>query len=95
MRKIKLSTRVTAKDVRPGQTPNQLPALVITFYDKDRDEIRRDGVGPWRGSFPWQTQSKEIEVPRQTREAIVHVGLFGAVGEVSFDEVTLERVDEE
>ncbi len=95
VRKIKMSTRVTAKDVRPGPAPNVLPALVITFYDKDRDEIRRDGVGPWRGSFPWQTQSKVIEVPRQTREAIVHVGLFGAVGEISFDEVTLERVDEE
>lgn len=95
VKKIKMSVRVAASNVQPGQYPHQLPGFAIAFYDKDRDTIKTDGVGPWRGSFAWQTQSKIIDVPSQAREAIVRIGLFGAVGEISFDEVTLERVDEE
>lgn len=95
VRKIKMSVRVAANNVRPGQSPNQLPGFGIAFYDKDRDVVKTDGVGPWHGTFSWRTQSKIIEVPRQAREAIVRIGLFGAVGEISFDEVTLERVEEE
>ena len=95
VKKIKMSVRVTANNVRPGQALHQLPGFGIAFYDKDRDTIKTDGVGPWRGTFPWQTQSKIIDVPPQAREAIVRIGLFGAVGEISFDEVTIERVDEE
>ncbi len=94
VKKIKLSTRVTATNLRPGQAPAQLPFFTITFYDKDREEVRTDGLGPWRGTFSWQTQSKVIDVPRQAREAIVRIGLLGAVGELSFDEIALERVDE-
>lgn len=95
VKKIKMSARVSANGVRAGQAPHQLPGFGITFYDKDRDTIKTDGVGPWHGTFSWQTQSKIIEVPPQTREAIVRIGLFGAVGEISYDEVTLERVDDE
>lgn len=93
VRRLKLSARIAAEGVRPGQAANQLPLFAITFYDKDRGEIRTDGIGPWRGTFPWQTQSKIVDVPRQAREAIVRIGLLGAVGEISFDEVTLERVE--
>jgi protein-L-isoaspartate(D-aspartate) O-methyltransferase len=95
VRKIKMSVRVAANNVRPGQYPNELPGFGIIFYDKDRDVIKTDGVGPWYGTFSWRTQSKIIEVPRQAREAIVRIGLFGATGEISYDEVTLERVEEE
>ena len=94
VKKIEMSVRVAATDIRPGQAAHQLPGFGITFYDKDRDMIKADGVGPWRGSFPWQKQSKVIEVPPQTREAIVRIGLFGAVGEIFFDEVRLQRIDE-
>ncbi len=105
VKKIKMSVRVAANGVRPGQAARQLPGFGITFYDKNRDmvefydengdKVTSDGVGPWRGSFPWQTQSKTIDVPPQAREAIVRIGLFGAVGEISYDEVTIERVEEE
>ena len=95
VKKIEMSVRVAATDVRPGQAPHQLPGFGITFYDKDRDMIKSDGVGPWRGSFPWQKQSKIIEVPPQTREAIVRIGLFGAVGQISVDEVKLQRIEDE
>jgi protein-L-isoaspartate(D-aspartate) O-methyltransferase len=95
VKRIKMSARVTARNVRPGQQPNHLPGFAIVFYDKDRDTLKVDGVGPWRGSFPWQTQSKIVEVPPQAREAIVRIGLFGATGEISYDQVTLERIDDE
>lgn len=90
-----MSLRLYAKGVRPGQNQQQLPGFLITFYNSERDMIPpHKSLGPWRGTFPWQTQSKVIDVPPQAREAIVRIGLFGAVGETGFDEVMLQRIDE-
>lgn len=93
VKQIKMSVRVSASNVRPGQSAQELPGFLITFYDKDRDTIKTDGIGPWFGSFPWQTRSQVIDVPPQAREAIVRIGLLGAIGEISFDDVRLERVE--
>ncbi|MDD4270203.1 MAG: protein-L-isoaspartate(D-aspartate) O-methyltransferase [Pirellulaceae bacterium] len=95
VKRIRMSLRLYAKGVRPGQNQQQLPGFLITFYNSERDMIPpHKSLGPWRGTFPWQTQSKVIDVPPQAREAIVRIGLFGAVGETGFDEVMLQRVDE-
>ncbi|MHB8897979.1 MAG: protein-L-isoaspartate(D-aspartate) O-methyltransferase [Thermoguttaceae bacterium] len=94
VRKVKLSMRVAAKDVQPTPGPIQPAVLTITFYDKDRGEIRTETMGPWRGTFAWQTQSKVIEMPRHAREAIIRIGLMGCVGEIAFDEISLERLEE-
>ena len=58
--------------------------------------VARDGrivgegtLGPWRGSFAWKKTSTRIRVPPQAREAILRIGLLGATGEVSVDEVSL------
>ena len=51
--------------------------------------IGRDFIGPWRGTFDWRRQSGRIEVPAHTREAIVHLGLFGAIGQLDIDAVEM------
>ena len=76
--------------IRPGQTSQQLPGILICFYDENRAIVGDAGLGPWRGSFDWQTDSKRINVPPKAREAIIRIGLLGAVGEISFDEIELK-----
>jgi hypothetical protein len=50
------------------------------------------GLGPWRGTFAWQLESKRINVPLKAREAFLRIGLLGAVGDISFDAVELKAV---
>jgi len=49
-------------------------------------------VGPWRGTFPWQLEPTRINVPPRAREAILQIGLLGALGELTLDALTLSAV---
>jgi protein-L-isoaspartate(D-aspartate) O-methyltransferase len=89
---LQLSATVRAKDVRSGQNQQQLPAVIINFYDENRTPIGEEGLGPWHGTFAWQTETKRIKVPIKAREAGVRIGLLGAVGEISFDAVEVKAV---
>ncbi len=84
--------RSAARTSAPARTPQQLPGIVISFYDENRATVGEAGLGPWRGTFDWQTESKRINVPPKAREAILRIGLLGAVGEISFDEIELKAV---
>ena len=53
----------------------------------DRAQIGDTWVGPWRGTFDWQRVSDKVRVPPKAREAIVRIGLLGATGEMSFDDI--------
>ena len=75
----------------PARTPQQLPGIVISFYDENRAGVGEAGLGPWRGTFDWQAESRRINVPQKAREAILRIGLLGAVGEISFDAIELKR----
>ena len=70
-----------------GQNADDAPALAIIFYDENRGVAGRGIAGPWTGTFGWQREVKRIEVPPRTREAIICIGLFGAVGEIAFDDI--------
>lgn len=85
-----LSVQVRAKNVRPGQNARQVPGIVISFYDKNRATIGETGMGGWRGTFDWQTETKRINVPLRAREAGLRIGLFGAVGDIAFDALELK-----
>ncbi len=89
--RLQLSAQVRGKDIRPGQTAQELPGIVVTFYDENRAGVGEARLGPWRGTFDWQTESARINVPPKAREAILHIGLLGAVGELSFDAIKLGR----
>jgi len=84
---ISVSLRVQGKDIATGQDARQLPGLVITFYDERRAVVAEKGLGPWRGSFTWESETAKFQVPKQAREAILRVGLLGAVGELDVDDV--------
>ena len=90
IRQIEISLDVQGKNIRPGQNIQQLPMFIIVFYDERRAVLKTLGIGPWRGTLVWQHEREKFDVPARAREAIVRIGLFGATGEVSFDEVTLK-----
>lgn len=92
VRRLAVSLMVRGQNIRPGQNPRQLPVLNVVFYDENRGKIGEAPVGGWRGSFPWRPETRQIDVPRLAREAILRIGLLGAVGEISFDDIQLKAV---
>jgi protein-L-isoaspartate(D-aspartate) O-methyltransferase len=86
---LDVSLRVRAKDVRQGQNAQQLPVFAIVFYDDKQNIIGERSLGPWQGTFDWQTEKGTLSVPPKAVTGILRVGLLGAVGEVSFDDIRL------
>lgn len=72
-----------------GEQSFQKPAFIIHFYDLNRRPIGESLLGPWLGTGGWKTESKSIAVPRNAREAVVRVGLNGATGVLSVDDLSL------
>ncbi len=66
--------------------------LTVSFFDAERQPIGQSTVGPWRGSFDWRRQSGVVEVPPTAFGATIAVGLFGATGELSIDEIEVRPV---
>ncbi len=87
--KLRLSASIRVEDVLVGPHPDDLPVIALTFHDEVRRELGTRILGPFRGTRNWQNLDKEIEVPKETREAILRIGLFGATGEADFDNIMI------
>jgi len=81
---------IRATDARPGAKSDESPRIVVTFYDDRRATIGEESIGPFIGTFDWQEQSGRIPVPMRAREAILRIGLHGAVGEISLDDLRMQ-----
>lgn len=91
---VRLSAQVKFVDTEPGARSWQRPAIVMHFYDQDRKPLGEGFLGPWIGTdVEWRRRSATLRIPPGTREAIVRIGLNGATGSLSVDDVQLERVD--
>jgi protein-L-isoaspartate(D-aspartate) O-methyltransferase len=87
---LDVSLRVKGDNILPGQNNQQLPMLVVVFYDEKQTMIGERGIGPWRGTFGWQTENTSLRVPPRATHAIMRVGLFGATGELSIDALQMK-----
>jgi len=92
VKQVEISFQVRGQDVRPAQTGGPFPRLGIVFYDDNRNPVGEATVGPWRGTFAWQRERQRIAVPPKAREAIVEIGLLGALGELAFDGLEVKAV---
>ncbi len=92
VKQLQITLHVRARDVRVGQNMQQLPYLGIVFYGSNRNFLAERVVGPWRGSFPWLRKDITVDVPAKAREAIMRIGLFGGVGEISFDNIEIKGI---
>lgn len=89
IKQLKLSLSFQCREVKPGLFPFDLPSATLTFYDDLRRDLGRMEVGPFRGTRDWQRFYKETRVPTNAREALIRIGLFGATGSASFDDIRL------
>lgn len=81
------------KDIRPGARADEWPRIVVTFYDERRAAVGESASPPFVGTFDWREGSAVVAVPLRAREAILRIGLLGAVGELSLDDVRVRAVD--
>jgi protein-L-isoaspartate(D-aspartate) O-methyltransferase len=88
--RLELAFWVKADNIRPGAQKDEWPRVVVSFYDDRRAVVGQEFIGPFLGTFDWQPQSAVLRVPLRAREAIIRIGLLGAVGELSFDDLRLE-----
>ncbi len=93
--KIKLSTSVTCDNVAQGPHKGDLPLIAIQFLADDRSDIATEYIGPFQGTRAWKNYDREISVPVGAREAILRIGLFGATGTASFDNIMIRSIDSE
>ncbi len=92
--RLRISFESKASNIRYGQNPGQWPYVVVTFYNDKRAALADETVGPIRGTYPWTTQTRLIPVPIKAKEAIVRIGLLGAVGTLEIDNLHISRIEE-
>ncbi len=80
---------VQAKDVKEGQTNEQRAKVLVSFFNDDRSPVGQQSVGPWTGSIDWIRRTARLKVPPDARVAIIGIGLLGATGQLSCDELTI------
>jgi protein-L-isoaspartate(D-aspartate) O-methyltransferase len=94
---LKITVTVKADNIQRGDK-GEAAAFLVRFYDSNRGSIgtpreeESQLIGPWLGSFRWTPVSRTIPVPTKAREAIFYLGLVGAVGELSVDDIRLTSV---
>jgi protein-L-isoaspartate(D-aspartate) O-methyltransferase len=90
---LRLDFWARGQNIQPGATPDEWPRVVVTFYDDRRAMLGEESAGPFSGSFDWREQSAMFRVPLRAREAIIRIGLLGATGELSFDDIRISAAD--
>ena len=89
---VELSTSVKCKNVWNLRRGDTLPSVGVSFYDENRRDLGHYWLGPFQGTAAWKKSQKTFRVPPRTREGILRAGLFGATGEIWFDDVQLHSV---
>lgn len=84
-----LSFSVRGDNIRNGDG-NEKAALMVQYFDADRNAMRPvEVIGSWERTFDWKEIKKTLFAPPKAREAIIRVGLNGATGELSVDNVRI------
>lgn len=92
VRKIQITAAVKFERTAIGAR-NEIPAILVHYFDANRKPIHRNGVGPFVGtSRQWKRYRKTLAVPPAAREAVIQIGLNGGVGTLAVDDVTVVPV---
>jgi protein-L-isoaspartate(D-aspartate) O-methyltransferase len=89
---LQISGWVKTSDVVAGRETHELPRIAFTFYDDQRRDLGTSWLGPFKGTDDWKPTRGTLRVPPAAREGILRIGLFGATGKVSFDNITMTPV---
>lgn len=89
---LEVSGWVKTENVVGGEDPDQIPYIVITLLDDQRKIFARLNIGPFRGTSIWHEERKTFLIPKEAREGILRIGLFGATGTACFDKLEIKNV---
>jgi protein-L-isoaspartate(D-aspartate) O-methyltransferase len=89
VKSVRLSVMVKGDNTRPGTERWERPALAIRFFDAQNKLLKEEVLGPWLGTFNWRKVEENFIVPKETAMAMIQVGLRGATGQLSVDDVKL------
>ncbi|MDA0807636.1 MAG: protein-L-isoaspartate(D-aspartate) O-methyltransferase [Planctomycetota bacterium] len=89
---VNLSLDLKLDNIRAGDEEWEKPAFYIHFYDHIRRSLGDFQVGPWLRSQDWERTGRRIPVPVGAREAILRIGLNGAAGTMSVDDLRLSFI---
>lgn len=90
---LEVSAMVKTANVEWGRGLEERPQLAVTLYDENRKSLGHFLVGPFHGTSDWARTTKVLDVPKTAREGILRIGLFGAKGSVSFDDVQMKKAE--
>ncbi|HQU43963.1 MAG TPA: protein-L-isoaspartate(D-aspartate) O-methyltransferase [Pirellulales bacterium] len=93
VRQLEVGLWVRGFDIRPPLTePDRRPRLIVNYYDQNKAFIKEESLGPWTGTCGWIAARDLVSVPREARIVVLYLGMLGATGEVSFDNVSVKAV---
>lgn len=87
---VDVSLRMRLAGAGPGTRPQEAAGLMLHFFDARRGYLGSGSLEPWHADVPtWAAVGGRLEVPAEATEAIVQVGLNGATGTLSLDDLSL------
>jgi protein-L-isoaspartate(D-aspartate) O-methyltransferase len=90
VREIDVSLWIKTDQVRRGQMNENSPRLELVFFDAQRAPVGSSVLGPWRWSSGWSKKRMRAKVPEPARLMGIAVGLFGATGQLTIDDLVVE-----
>ena len=93
---IILGLWVRPNKIQHGERDSVEPYLLMDFYGDGLRIASHSVMGPWKWSAgndgPWTRVVKRMAVPPGTKDAIMTVGLLGAMGTLDVDGLTVDLV---
>ena len=87
--RLEVTLKRKVLQARHGRRPDEKPGLTVVFFDQTRRLVGERRVGKWTVADEWIGSRQQISVPARAREAIVRIGLGGAIGHVLIDDVKI------
>ena len=92
VRQLDVTARVRTEQVERGGDASQRAVIQFEFYGEQRNAVGQAMMGPWQGTKDWHKAAEQIAVPPTARLAVVGIGLFGATGRLSLDDLKIEPI---
>ena len=92
VRQIEISLWARGINLRHGRSRAEQAGIIVEFYGDRRAPVGFERQAGWQETFDWTQKTIRLNVPSRARLGVIGIGLFGATGEVRFDEVTMQAV---
>jgi N-acyl-D-amino-acid deacylase len=86
---LELTFWAKGESLRSGPKAGQAPGITITFFDRNRALAGTFRAGPDEGTSIWTEWRERVAVPRTAHDAVIMIGLNGATGRLSLDDIRL------